>query len=786
MSKKSILNPKRGETTFDVAEASEEYTKLFGSNKNLYRVMPSMIDGLKPVQRRILYSMYKNPNKGSKPRKVMQILGDAVSYHPHGGQADVVGNMATSWQCNIPYLVPQGNFGSIRGDEQGAERYIEASLSRFANICFFKDFDRCSVPMKLAYTGDGYEPEYLPARYPTVLFNPVLSSIGLGLASNIPPFNPKEVLEATIKLIKDPSTKIKLIPDSPTGCNVVDNGQFTEINKTGEGSFTLQATYEIDYFKNIITIRSLPLQVTSEMVNQRLVKMKQEGKLDELKLINDDTNNGDVKIDLFLESDANPDKFIRKVMKRSTGLKMPYSCIIRVIDDYSDYLYSPKELLLEWIEYRRECVRSIYNKDIVTTMEEKHLNDIMLMIFKKDNIDKTIAIAKKSKSREEIESKLMKEYGISSIQARAIAGMKVYQFNKEMYHECEERGKKLKKSITECEKILNNDAEIDKIIISELEEGIKLFGGPRRSKIIKAKSDEVDIPNTNHLIGISKDGYIKKIGIDNISIGVIGKTSSGAVAMVNNRENIIVLDSSGRLSRIGVSSIPDMEYDDIGVEMSRYFTVNGNIVAIVTESDLKDAPGMLVLVTENGIGKKVLLSEFSKIKDFKPAITLDDGDALVSAFPAIDTDEFIIYTNMGDGVRLSGEDIKLYGKAAKGLRLLTLKDGEKVSGVNIVNPKANKLLFITSAGRMKMTELKYLPVMKRKDDVISLINLDKNETLVGVVACSKKNTIEVFRKKSGPIKIALSDVPVTSRAAKAEKLVKTPKGDVVMSFRLLK
>ena len=419
-------------------------------------------------------------------------------------------------------------------------------------------------------------------------------------------------------------------------------------------------------------------------------------------------------------------------------------------------------------------------------MEEQHLNDIMLFIFGSDNIDKTIEIAKKSKSREEIEKKLMKAYDISSIQARAIAGMKVYQFNKETYNDCVEKGKKLKKDIKECEKILNDDDEIDKIIISQLEEGIKLFGGPRRSKIIKANSDEIEIPNTNHLIGISKDGYIKKISMENQSIGVIGKTSSGAVAMVNNRENIIVLDSSGRLSRIGVSSIPDMEYDDIGVEMSRYFTVNGNIVAIITESDLKDAPGMLVLVTENGYGKKVLLSEFSKIKDFKPAITLDEGDALVSAFPALDTDEFIIYTNMGDGVRLSGEDIKLYGKAAKGLRLLTLKDGEKVSGVNIVNPKANKLLFITSAGRMKMTELKYLPVMKRKDDVISLINLEKNETLVGVVACSKKNTIEVFRKKSAPIKIALSDVPVTSRAAKAEKLVKTPKGDVVMSFRLLK
>ena len=786
MSKKSILNPKRGETTFDVAEASEEYTKLFGSNKNLYRVMPSLIDGLKPVQRRLLYSMHMNPNKGSKHRKVMQIIGDLVAYHPHGGQADVVGNMATPWQCNIPYLIPQGNFGSIRGDEQGAERYIEASLSRFSNECFFKDFNRCSVPMKLAYTGEDHEPEYLPARYPSVLFNPALSSIGYGLASNIPPFNPKEVMEATIRLIKDPDAKIKLIPDSPTGCHVVDDGQFTKINKTGEGSFTLQASYDIDYFKNIVTIRSLPLQVTSEMVNQKLVTMKQEGKLDELKLINDDTKKGDVKIDLFLESDANPDKFIKKIMKRSTGLKMPYSCIIRVIDDYVDYLYSPKELLLEWIEYRRECVRSIYNKDIVTSMEEQHLNEIMLFIFGSDNIDKTIEIAKKSKSREEIEKKLMKAYGISSIQARTIAGMKVYQFNKETYNMCVEKGKKLKKSIKECEKILNDDAEIDKIIISELEEGIKLFGGPRRSKIIKAKSDEVEIPNTNHLIGISKDGYIKKISNDNLSIGMIGKTSSGAVAEVNNRENIIVLDSSGRLSRIGVSSIPDMEYDDIGVEMSRYFTVNGNIIAIVTESDLKDAPGMLVLVTENGVGKKVLLSEFSKIKDFKPAITLDEGDALVSAFPALDTDEFIIYTNMGDGVRLSGEDIKLYGKAAKGLRLLTLKDGEKVSGVNIVNPKANKLLFITSAGRMKMTELKYLPVMKRKDDVISLINLEKNETLVGVVACSKKNTIEVFRKKSAPIKIALSDVPVTSRAAKAEKLVKTPKGDVVMSFRLLK
>ena len=781
-------------TQEDVGYAAEEYTKLFGANKNLYRIMPSLIDGLKPVTRRILYASYLLKayyidKSHRNTLKMTRIVADTMGkFHPHGDQSigDAAGALAIEHQNNITYLKGQGNFGSIRGDEVGAFRYIEAGLSKFAIKCFFEDFDKYTVDMKMSYTGRDLEPEYLPAKYPCILFNPQLSGIGLGCASNIPPFNIKEVLDATIKLIKDKHAKVLLVPDSPTGASIVDDGQFESINKTGIGSFTLRATYDIDYIENIITITSLPLQMTSIKVIQNLVDLKQSGKLPEILEIKDYTQKSDVKIQLYIASDYNPDDVIEDLIKKNTGLKKTYACGIKVIDDYKDYDYGVKDLLLEWIEYRREAVKSMFNIQFVKAMEDKHVNEIMLFVFNSDNADKTLKICKTSSNRQETIEKLVKAYKITSLQAGKIADMRMHQFNKDQYAKFKQEKIDIQKRIETYENYLNNDDDIDEYIIAELEEGIKLFGTPRKSKIVKKNKTEVAIPNTMHLVGISADGYIKKIDNTNISIGYVGKNNSPIFATrINNRDNLLVFDETGKVSRISISSLPDMNADDIGVEIKRYFTVNSKIVTMITESDLKNhTDNNIVFVTEKGIGKKTSFKEFVKIKDYKQAIVLGDGDKLVSAIPSLASDEFIIYTNFGDGLRLKTEDIKQYGKNTKGLSLITLKCNEKVVGIDIVDSTRKYLVYMTSAGRVKMTDLKFLPLMKRKDEPLTLLPLENNEYLVGVAAVSKKDIITVYRKKSEPVSLNVKDIKVTTRAAKPDKLIKTPKGDIVLTFRI--
>ena len=229
-----------------------------------------------------------------------------------------------------------------------------------------------------------------------------------------------------------------------------------------------------------------------------------------------------------------------------------------------------------------------------------------------------------------------------------------------------------------------------------------------------------------------------------------------------------------------------MDYNENGIEMNRFFRVSGEVITIMKETDVKECVNSnIILVTEKGLGKKVSLSEFKNLDDQKLSITLNDGDHLVSAIPSLETDDIIIYTNFGDGIRLSIKEFKLYGKSAKGLPLLSLKQNEKVVGIDILDGNKDKLVYVTSSGRMKMTKEEYLPVMKRKDDPLALISLESNEQLINISSVNGTEKVICYRKKSKPEIIDLKKVPVTTRIAKATKQVKTPKGDDVIACNII-
>ena len=789
-------------TQQNVADATLEYSCLFGANKNVYRITPNLQDGIKPGKRRLYWSWWlseKRPKDTSKETlkklrfiKAGTISSNAMAYHPHGDAAmsELIVREGQYWNNNVMAIVPQGSYGNIRGDQAAAGRYAEACIGEYMIDCFFDDFDKYCVPMKMAYDGVSPEPEYLPAKYPHILFNPQISGIGWALASNIPPFNVTEVLNATIKLMRDSDAKILLIPDSPTGADIIDEGNFKEINKTGKSKLTMRATSNIDYQNNIITFTSLPLQMTTMQVIEKIIALK----LPEICEIKDYTKEGEVELQILLKSDANPDKILNTLYKKNTGLKMTYPVGITVIDDYAAYEYGVKDLLLEWIEYRRDIVRSMFLNNLQITMEKLHMNKVLLMVFNKDNIETTVKIAKNSSSRKDTIEKLMKRYNITSLQAATIADMHVYNFNEDSYNRYKEEKVKLEGELKDIKDRLKHSSRIDDFIIDQLQEGIKKWGRPRMSKVVKENDDDrKDIPNTDHLIGISESGYIKKLSLkDNTSIGIVGKENGNLTVMqINNRENILVIDSSGRVSKISVSAIPDMKYDDIGVEINRYFTSNGKIIALMKLPNMdilksKDEDLCIIFITKFGLAKKVPISEFKKITDYKTGITLNPDDEVAAALFSFDksSKDCIICTNLGDGIRISISDIKTLGKQAKGVRQINLKEDEYVVNACKINPGKKLLFYVTSSGKLKLTEIKYFPVMQRKDDALALISLDKNETLIGISSVSKNDIAMIYRKNSEPVEISLKDIKVSTRIAKGEKMIKTPKGDKVVAYKI--
>ena len=796
----------------NVSQAAEEYACIFGANKNLYRVTPSMQDGLRPGKRRMLYTWWSRNGKPTDTRpetlaklrnsksKVGKIQSATMDIHPHGDTAiyETIVNEGQIFRNNVLLIDKQGNFGNLNGDPASASRYIEMGMSEYMIDCFFDDFESYCIPMKETYDGKSLEPEYLPAKYPHVLFNPQFSGIGYGFASNIPPFNVQEVLEAVIKLIKNPDAPILLVPDFAFGVDIIDNGEFKSINKTGEGKLMVQARYTIDPIHNIITILSMPLNMYAKPWIERLVPLCQKGGILEgqVKEIKNNTHENTLEVSLHLSPTANAEE-VMEVLLKKTNLRYTHSVNMAMIDDYDDYQFGIKSFLKTWIEFRRNSIRYMYNNKMVRVMEKKHINDILMKIFDEDHIQETMEIARTSKSRADNIEKLMKRYKMTSVQAGAIVDLKIYQFNKDSYARFKEEKKRLKQEVERIERIITYDEEIDQLIIGQMEEGIKKYGRSRQSRIIKLETDEEKIPDTKHLIGISRGGYIKKVNADKYEgIGTVGKELRDlTIFTVGNRDSILAISSDGTISKIGISSIPDMTPEDIGIEIGRYFDGKGDIVTILRCPTKKDLVTMqdidFLMITKRGYAKRTKFREFI-LKDGKSRslLTLNSDDALASVLMATDLAlDVVICTNRGNGIRIPVESIRQISKGGKGQRVIDLEPEEFVTGICLIDPSVKHILYITTSGKMKITELRYFPrSTKQQRTPINLITLDTTDQLMGVASVKKQDCVKLFGRKGetnyDPVEV--SSIPIRSRVSKGERVIKTLRGDHIVGFKIFR
>lgn len=730
----------------NIASLCEMYDKIRGANVNIARISPDFIDGLKPVQRRALYIIYLK-DQGKNFRKLATISGDTFGrVHPHSPTSidDAIVGIEQPWHNSIPLIEGSGNFGSVAGDPAGASRYIRARLSSYAYACFFEDWKDSVVDMVMGYDEETKEPLYLPAKYPNILLNGCLG-IGYGLASNIPCFNFKEVIDATILLMSNPEANIVLIPDSPTGADIIE-GDFASMCNTGSSSYSMRCKYEIDDEHNIITITALPYMITANSIREKIADIKEKGGLSELISMNDLTGE-EIKIQLIIRDDINPYKFMRKLIKEIAGLEKGYPVNITVVNDYEVYDYSIKQLLLEWIRWRREQKRTVITHKRTSLLAEQRTNDVKIFLINKDNLDETINIFRSSRNRDEIEKRLIERYHNSeirmdSLQARAISNMRFHELSIESYEACLKKREDLIRDIKEIEELLNEENGVDRIIVAELRDGIKRFGYPRRSNVvpykIKVSSDVEGYCN----LQLSSDGNILRKVATNVYEELVPTDSNGFAVRVDNDSSFIIIDEYGYHSFIKVKDIPI----NTEVPLNRFLkrSLSGNIIAMLP-NDIESTK-CCTLISRKGVLKRIRIADMGPSK--KPCIALDKGDTLVRGLitESKTIKDILVYTKEGMGQRFDPNNIRITSPTAKGSNGFKLKGDDEIVGCYTINPEENQYIcYVTMKGKMRLNLIDYLPIRTSKHDaMLRLISINDRDKLVSVIGCNKLDKLQVF------------------------------------------
>ncbi len=795
--RKDEMNIKENIIQSELKDEAYKAISIYAPNKNVYRHIPFMSDGLLPSERRSLYAMWKDVKAypWANYKKLGLILGATMVYHPHGETNiyNTVVKLAQPWKNAYEFVDGSGSYGNELGDGAAAFRYLEGRLSQFAYKCYFEDYSEDLVDMKMGYIENTYEPEYLPARYPVALTKSC-KAIGYGMYSQYPNYNFKELCEFTLKLMDDPSYDTIIYPDIPNNCDIIDDGQFDEIRRTGKGSFRMKSKVRVDYENNKIEILSVPQGTDLDNISKKIIELGKSGELtgfDDIHNQNDKKQKGKkakkkenkhakLSIDVLFKPGSDLDKNLELLYKK-TNMILTASYDLTLVDDYSLKHYTVRTLLLDWISFRRDIKRRQINKEITKKMERKHILDTLIFITNAKNGKKTIQIATESENVEATRYGLVKEFGISSLQAKSIAGMSVSAFNKEAHRKYVEEFEKLETELSKLLIITKSSKLIDEIIKNEIKEGISLFSKPRFSNVVEFGTGSF-IPDTEHKIVVTKDNRIKKLDVKEKGIGILENGDKGKdLFTVNNRKSILVFDRKGNMSEIEVNNISSTPIDSTGVDLSNIITVAGSIVAAFPkpEETIKDLDTFIVLTTKKGLSKKLSYKNIKTIRGTVTAIKLSDDDELISVDVLYGQKDMVVYTKEGGGVRISSDDIRECGRAAYGLSVIELAENDQVLGTTIIDKKHKYILVVTNKGRMKKCTLSTFNTMKRKSPTLQITRLEKGEHIVAVKSVKDSNKFIVYTQQIEE-EFKVKDIPELTRQHPCKKIMGVKSGDKVI------
>jgi len=778
------------------------------------RALPDVRDGLKPVHRRILFAMNEmGLTHSGRFRKSAAVVGDVLGkYHPHGDVAvyDSMVNMAQDFSYRYPLVHGQGNFGSIDGDGAAAMRYTEAKMSKISSLLLL-DLEKDTVDFSPNYDQTRKEPKVLPTAVPSLLLNGTLG-IAVGMATNIPPHNLGEVIDATIHLIdnKDASTEdlMQFIkgPDFPMGGIVYGQSDLVHAYSTGRGGVVTRGEAEIVEQKNgifQIIITSIPYRVNKASLIESIATLIQEKRITEIKGLRDESTK-DIRIAIDLKNGVIPQKVLNYIYKH-TQLEQSFNFNIVALVDGVPKTLSLKSLLSEFISHREVVVRRRTEFDLKKAKDREHI----LIGLKKalDHIDKVISLIRASKDTAVAKEKLMKEFKFSDLQATAILEMKLQKLagleRKNVELELAEKQALIK----ELESLLASPKKMMKIISQELIAIKEKYEDARRTKIVKggvkAINDEDLIPEKESVLVFTKGGYVKRTdpseyrtqkrgGVGVIDIEPKEEDFVTTLITANTHSDLLFFTNHGKAYQIKMYDIPEGKRDTKGKSIMNFLSLgDGEKVTSILPVDKetkKDAES-LTLVTQKGVAKKVAASSFSDVRrSGLIAIKLDKDDELQSVLVTNKGDDIMLITSLGQSIRFKESDVRQMGRSAGGVRAIKLAKGDFVVGVDkiVKGEKDSSILTLGSNGLGKKTNIKEYKTQKRGGSGIKTakVTAKTGHLIVGKIVKDESEIIAVSQKGQ-VIRVSLDSIPTSGRQTQGVTIMKLRAGDNIASITFL-
>ncbi|MCX6717853.1 MAG: DNA gyrase subunit A [Candidatus Taylorbacteria bacterium] len=776
------------------------------------RALPDVRDGLKPVHRRILYAMGQmNLTAGAKTRKSSAVVGEVLgNYHPHGDVAvyDSMVKMAQDFSLRYPLIIGQGNFGSIDGDSPAAMRYTEAKMSKMASE-MLKDLDKETVDWRPNYDNTKKEPEVLPACVPNLLLNGTLG-IAVGMATNIPPHNLNEVVDATLSLIDNPeSTTENLLqfikgPDFPTGGTIYNQIDISHAYSTGRGGVVTRGQAEIvedkkGQFQIIIT--SIPYRVNKAELIMTIADLVREKKIEGIKGLRDESTK-DIRIAIDLKNNAQPQSVLNYLYKHTQLEETFHFNLVALVGGVPKTI-SLKTFLDEFIVHRKIVVKRRTEFDLKKAEAREHI----LLGLKKalDHIDEIIKLIKKSKDVDEARLQLMKVFKFSEIQANAILEMRLQKLAGLERKKIEDELTEVQALIKDLKDILSKPKRILQIIRDELTEIKQKYGDDRRTKVVKQGvknlSDEDLIPNEESILVLTSGGYVKRTNPDEYrkqkrgGVGVVDLDTKDEDFITHfltatTHSDILFFTDKGKAYQIKMFELPEGKRATKGKAIVNYLALSNEekITSVLAmPKEMKGLDFSLILVTKNGIAKRVDANSFKEVRrNGLIAISLDAGDDLRSALFMSEGDEVILATAKGQAIRFKDKDVRVMGRNAGGVRGMKLKKGDHIVGTDILKKemKNPEFLVISSNGYGKKTLLKEYKVQKRGGSGIKTMKVTPKtgEIITSKVVTENEDEIAAISKKSQVIRVEIKEIPSLGRQTQGVRIMKLREGDSIASI----
>ncbi len=772
------------------------------------RALPDVRDGLKPVQRRVLYSMIELNNGPDKPhRKSARIVGDTMGkYHPHGDSSiyGALVNMAQPWSFRYPLVDGHGNFGSVDGDGPAAMRYTEARLSKIS-MEMLADINKDTVDFVPNFDETEKEPSVLPSRYPNLLVNGT-TGIAVGMATNIPPHNLKEVISAIVKIIDnriidDKETEIEEIlsivkaPDFPTGGIILGTRGSEEAYRTGRGKVRVRAVTDIETMangKSRIVVTELPYMVNKANLILKIAELVKLKKIDGITDLRDESDREGMRIVIELRRDVSANIILNHLFKH-TQMQDTFGIIMLALVNNEPKVLNILDMLKAYIAHQEEVVTRRTRYDLNKAEERDHILQGLLIAL--DNIDEVIRIIRGSRSTQIAKESLMERFGLTDVQAQAIVDMRLRALTGLEREKLENEHLELLAKIARLKEILADEKELLGVIRTEIQEISDKFGDDRRSKIGFDAFDismEDMIPNENTIIAMSNLGYIKRMTIDNFKSqhrggrGIKGMQTIeddfiADLLMTTTHHYVMFFTNFGRVYRLKAYEIPEGSRTSRGVAIVNILQLNPGekISAIIPIKDYEEHKN-LFMVTKNGIVKKTNIVEYSNVrKNGLAAINLRDDDELIEVKITDKDTEIFLVTKYGMCIRFKETDVRATGRSSMGVIGMSLGDGDEIIGMQL-DHQGDSLLIVSENGMGKRTYLDEFTVQKRGGKGVKCYKItEKTGYVIGLKAVNDDHEIMMITTGGIIIQIPMEDVSTLGRITSGVKLINLDDGVTV-------